>query len=96
MFRLVFFLLVAVAVAVAAVWFANHPGNVMVEFEGRQVQTSVGILLLAFLAVGAVVAILVELVRWLGGLPRRIRQNRQHSREVRGYQALTRGEEVSA
>jgi HemY protein len=91
MLRLLFFIVVAVAVALAAVWFANHPGNVMVEFEGRQVQTSVGMLLLAFLAVGAVVTLLVELLRWLGGLPRRIRQSQRHAREVRGYQALTRG-----
>lgn len=91
MLRLILFLVVAVAVAAAAVWFANHPGNVAVEFEGRQVQTTVGILLLAFLAVGAVIALLVELFRWLGGLPRRIRRSQRHAREVRGYQALTRG-----
>jgi HemY protein len=91
MIRLILFLVVAAALAAAAVWFANHPGNVVVEFEGRQVQTSVGILLLAFLAVGAVVALLVEILRWLGGLPRRIRQSQRHAREVRGYKALTRG-----
>lgn len=91
MLRLLLFIVIAAALAAVAVWFANHPGNVVIEFQGRTVQTSVGMLVLAFLAVGLALVVLVELLRWLGSLPGRVRRHRARQRELRGYQALTTG-----
>jgi HemY protein len=91
MLRLLVFLAIAAALAVVGVYLANNPGSVVLEWQGRTLETSVGILLLAVLAVGVALILLFELLRWLLGLPRRVRQNRRHAREVRGYQALTGG-----
>ena len=91
MLRLLLFLVIAAALAIASVYLANNPGNVVVEWQGQTVQTSFGMLLLAFLAVGLALVILIELLRWLGGLPARWRARRARQRELRGYQALTTG-----
>src|SRR5687767_8613911 len=91
MLRLLLFLVIAAALAIASVYLANNPGNVVVEWQGQTVQTSVGMLILAFLAVGLALVILIELLRWLGGLPARWRARRARQRELRGYQALTTG-----
>ena len=91
MIRLIIFLIVATAVALVAVFFANNPGHVAVTWNGRVVEMSVGLLLLAFLVVSAVIAILVEIVRGLITLPGRIRTGRSRHRRARGYRALTTG-----
>ena len=91
MIRLVVFLIVATALALGAVWLANHPGNVVIQWQGRELQTSVGILLLAFAAVAVVAALLFEVLRWLRWLPARMRRSSQQRREVRGYRELTSG-----
>lgn len=91
MLRLLTFLVVAAALAFVAVWFANNPGTVQVEFLGRTLQTSVGILLLAFLAIGTVMTVLIGLLRGLVALPSRAGRSRRRTNEVRGYEALTRG-----
>jgi HemY protein len=91
MLRLLVFLAIAAALAVVGVYLANNPGNVVLEWQGYRLETSVGILILAVLAIGVALVLLVELLRWLLGLPRRVREHRRHAREVRGYQALTGG-----
>ena len=91
MIRLIIFLIVATAVALVAVFFANNPGHVAISWNGRVVEMSVGLLLLVFLAVAVVFAVVVEIVRALRGLPRRVRVGRARSRRARGYRALTTG-----
>lgn len=91
MVRLILFLIFATVVAAVATWLANNPGEVAITWQGRVVETSVGILILAVLAFAAVATLLVELARWLGALPKRIRHRRSEANRVRGYQALTTG-----
>jgi HemY protein len=89
--RLILFLAVASALAVAAVWLAEQPGSVTVQWRGYQAVTSVGVMVAVMLAVALALAVLVEVYRWLRGLPRRVAKGRAHRREVRGYEAITRG-----
>lgn len=91
MIRLIVFLVIATVAALVAVWFANNPGAVAITWGGRVVETSVGILVLAFAAVALFVAGLFEIARILGGLPRQVRRNRSEARRIRGYKALSTG-----
>lgn len=91
MLRLILFLALASVLAVAAVWLAEQPGSVTLRWGEYEVVTSVGVSVLLLLAFGLAMAALVEVWRWLRGLPRRVRKNREHRREVRGYEAISRG-----
>jgi HemY protein len=89
--RLILFLIVAAALAVLAVYLAEHPGAVRIEWGGYEVATSMGPALLAVAAIAVAVTLLYELYRWLRGLPRRIGQHLEHRRTLRGYEAIDRG-----
>lgn len=91
MIRLLVFLVVATALALVAVWFAENPGHVAVEWRGYRVETTVGIMVLAALAVALAVTLLIEVARWLLALPRRLRTSSRQRRELRGYRELASG-----
>jgi len=56
MLRLIVFLAIAAALAVVGVYLANNPGNVVLEWQGYRLETSIGILILAVLAIGVLLA----------------------------------------
>jgi HemY protein len=89
--RLALFLLAAVAVSLLAAWLADHPGQVALTWQGMHVETSFAILMIAVLLLGLLFIIAFEIVRLLGGAPRRIGRRLRRSRVDRGYQALTQG-----
>jgi HemY protein len=91
MLRVIVFVVVASLVAVAATWLADVPAVVKIEWQSYEIGSSLGVLVGAVLALGLVLAALVELYRWLVGAPRRIRRHRQEVRTLRGYQALGNG-----
>lgn len=91
MIRLIVFLVVAAAAALLTTWLANNPGSVQVAWGGQTIQTSFGMLLLAFLVVGLLISLLVEIVRALRVLPARMRRRKHENRRLRGYRALTSG-----
>ncbi len=89
--KLILFVVIALVAAPVAAWLADHPGQVTIAWLDVEVQTSVGLLLLAVLLVAAAAVVLVELLRWLFGLPRRVRERRAQRRLAQGYSALTSG-----
>src|SRR5688500_10909726 len=91
MIRLVLFLVVAVALSLVAAWLADHPGWVALTWQGMQIETSIAVLLVGVLLFAVTVIILFEIVRLLGGAPRRIGRRMRRSRTDRGYQALAQG-----
>ena len=52
MLRALLFIVKLAVLVLVAVWLANRPGDVVLEWFGYRVETSVGILLLAALLVG--------------------------------------------
>lgn len=91
MLRTLFFIVKLAVVVLVAVWLANRPGDVVLQWFGYRIETSVGILLLVALLIGVVIALLY---RWWGLLrsaPRKIGKVHQESRARRGYKALTQG-----
>jgi HemY protein len=87
-----FFALLVFAVAVAAaVFFADHPGQVEIIWQGWQVETSVGVLVATAIIVALVVTLLVWVLSLIVGSPRAFLRRRRDRRRRAGYRALTQG-----
>jgi HemY protein len=88
--RWVVALLAVGALVAAAAFFANHPGEVEIVWQGWQVDTSVGVLvtalILAVLLLSALISLIAAVVRLPGGLRRRRRDRARRA----GESALTR------
>lgn len=91
MLRLIVFLIVAAVLAWVAVWLANSPGEVVLRWQATDTVLPVGIAVAVVAAIAAAAIVVYEVWRWLAHLPRRVRANRQHKRQIRGYQELSHG-----
>lgn len=83
-------LLFAVVVGVV-VFFADHPGQVQIVWQGWQVATSVGVLLAAAVLAALAAAALFRVVSLVLGSPRAFVRRRRDRRRRAGYRALTQG-----
>jgi HemY protein len=84
-------LLVFVGVITAAIFFADHPGQVEIVWQGWQVETSVGVLAAAAMLTGLAIALLYWLLSLILDSPRSFLRHRRERRRRAGYRALTRG-----
>ena len=93
MIRLIIFLVVAVAVAWLAVWFADNPGEVQITepFFGNSFSPPFGILVLGMLLAGAAMTALFEVYRVVVTAPKKIGRYRRQRRKERGYEELASG-----
>jgi HemY protein len=87
---LFFFLKLAVLVAVA-VWLADRPGEVSLQWLGWRVDTTVGVLLAAIFVLIVLTALIYRLWRFVMRTPRQIARRRVERRRRDGYRALTQG-----
>jgi len=87
---LIFFVEVAIIVTLA-VWLADRPGVVAIDWQGWRLETSVGMLAIVIFAALVVAAALYAGWRWLRRRPREFMTARRHRREAGGYRALTDG-----
>ena len=79
------------AVAAAAAWLGDRPGDVSIRWQGWLVEMSVGRFALALVAAVGLALVVAGLVRVVGGAPGRFQAGRRAARRERGYRALTRG-----
>ena len=84
-------LLVFAGLITAAIFFADHPGQVEIVWQGWQVDTSVGVLAVAAVLAGVAIALLFWLVSLIVDSPRAFLRHRRERRRRAGYRALTRG-----
>ena len=75
----------------AAVWLANRPGEVSIQWFGYRLDTTVGILLLAAVLLAGVAALIYRVWSFITHAPREIGRGVQAGRRKRGYKALTQG-----
>ena len=87
---LIWFVLAGVAM-LAAVWLAERPGNVTVEWHGWRLDTSVGVLLVAIVILILVGVALWLVYRWIMGAPSALIEGWGDSRRRKGYRELTQG-----
>lgn len=81
---------VAVVIALA-VWLADRPGTVLIEWQGYRIDTSVGILALCAFLFAVLVAAIYATWKWLRRRPREWSWRRKLNRQETGLQALSDG-----
>ena len=91
MIRAATVLIVAAIAVAAAVWLAERPGSVRLDWQGYRIETSLAMLLIGVAAIAVAAAFAYRLWRGLRRLPRSVRRARRAGRERRGYRALTQG-----
>ncbi|MBP2311345.1 heme biosynthesis protein HemY [Azospirillum soli] len=91
MIRALWFLAKVAIVVAIAVWLADRPGTVSINWQGYVVETSFGIAVLIAVAALGAAALLYRFVRALIRAPRNIGRYSRSRRRERGYKALTRG-----
>jgi HemY protein len=89
--RALLWFVVAAVLMFAAVWLADRPGSVTMQWRGWRLDTSVGVLLAAVLILVLLVLALWLLYRWIVGAPGALLEGWGDSRRRRGYRALTQG-----
>lgn len=89
--RAVFALIAVVALAAAAVFFADNPGRVDIVWQGWQIDTSVGVLIAAAALTALLAVLALRLVSLILGWPGAFARRRRERRRRAGYEALTRG-----
>jgi HemY protein len=82
---------VGLVAMLAAVWLAERPGNVTVEWRGWRLDTSAGVLLLGVVVLILLGVALWLLYRWIIGAPGALLEGWGDSRRRRGYRELTQG-----
>ncbi len=91
MIQLLVFLAVATVLALVGVWLADNPGQVVVDWLGYRIETSVGILAVGLLAFAFAAVLLFEILRVVRFLPRRVGRGWRRRQRERGYQELSAG-----
>ena len=91
MIRVVIFLLAIGALAFGAVWLADRPGEVMIVWQGRRIDTSVAVLAIAVAAVAALAVLAWSILRAIVRSPAALRQQLHMRASRRGYLALSQG-----
>ena len=84
-------LVIVAGLIAAGVFFADHPGQVAIVWQGWQIETSVGVLVVAAALAALVAGLLYSLVALVIKTPRRLRRRRRERRRRAGYRALSRG-----
>lgn len=91
MLRILWYLIKLAAVVFVAIWLAQRPGEVSLEWLGYRIDTSVGIILLVAFLFGVLAAIAYRFWGLLLRSPRSLFDMFDRSRRRRGYKALTKG-----
>ncbi|MFN4088545.1 MAG: heme biosynthesis protein HemY [Alphaproteobacteria bacterium] len=91
MLRAVIFLIKVAIIVAAAVWLADRPGAVVIEWQGWVIETTVGILLAATVTLALILVLFWEAFAAVRRAPARFMHNRRLKRRERGYRALTLG-----
>jgi HemY protein len=91
MIRVVIFLVVIAVLALGAAWLADRPGEVMITWQGRRIDTSVAVLAMAVGVVAGLAVLAWSILRAILRSPSALRQHLRMRRGRRGYLALSQG-----
>lgn len=91
MIRALRYFIVIGLLSTAAVWLANQPGSVILEWGGYRIDTSFGVMAAALGALAVISALLYRIWLAVRRAPDSVRQSWRGHRRTRGYQALTKG-----
>lgn len=91
MTRALWFIVKVAILIVVAIWLVDRPGTVEIEWQGRIIEMSVGILLVGILLLMVVAAAIFWLWRNTIRAPKLLAHSRRTTKRAKGYRALTNG-----
>ncbi len=91
MIRVALYILLVGAIAFWAAWLADRPGDLVLDWQGWHVETSVMVAAVGIVAIVVVLMVAWTLVRWILHGPSAIGGFFRERRQTRGYKALSRG-----
>lgn len=91
MFRVLFFFLILLMLALGEVWLVERPGQIMLTWQGYRIETSLLVGLTALAAVVCAAVLLWNAVRFALRLPPNVSVASRARRREKGYAALSRG-----
>ena len=91
MIRTILSIAVLAILAGLAVWLADNPGDVTLQWQGWRIDTSFAVLATVIAAIAFLVAVLYRIWLFLRRMPGKVVEGRRGARRRRGYLALTRG-----
>ena len=89
--RVLLYIVELAIIVAAAIWLAERPGEVRIDWLGWRIETSAAVLLLIVLALAWVLAVLRGIWKWMRRAPGRFVEARRERRREEGYEALGRG-----
>jgi len=91
MFRVLFFFVVLIALALGDAWLVDQPGQIMLTWQGYRIETSFLVGLGVLLAAVAALVIMWNILRYPFRLPPAMSVANRARRREKGYAALSRG-----
>ncbi len=91
MTRAIWFIVKVAILIVVALWLIDRPGTVEIEWRGRIIEMSIGVLLVGILVLMVVAAAVFWLYRNTVRAPKLLAHARRTGRRAKGYRALTNG-----
>jgi HemY protein len=91
MTRLFIFLFAVTLASMAAMWFIENDGSIIVEWLGYRIQTSVAFSILAAIIILIICTTLLQLILWLKNFPKNCRKAISERKRDQGLTALTEG-----
>jgi HemY protein len=91
MMRAISWIILLAALVSGAVWFADRPGEVTLNWQGWRIDTTVGFLVFSVALIAALIAGLYRFWLFLRRTPSRVSAYRRATKRQRGYRALTEG-----
>lgn len=91
MIRIVIFLLLVTALALAGAWIADRPGEIVMTWQGWRISTSVMVALVVLLALLVAAIAAWSLFRFFVAAPGNLSMFFRERRRARGWRALSRG-----
>ena len=91
MIRILIFLLLVLVLGLGFAWFADRPGDVVLQWQGNEYQTSLMVVLVGLVAVVAAIMITWWLARTILDSPQIMQRFFKARKKDRGYRALSQG-----
>lgn len=91
MLRILGYIVVIALLVAGAVWLADRPGHVTIDWIGYRIEASTGVLLVALFVTVVAILVIVRLWDAIWHAPRRMMRARAERRRAAGYRALSKG-----